>query len=82
MLTRPLRPVDIVCCSVGVGDQLLDELFTFPLGLDPEIEKAIEDFTAMKKEREEKIRTLSDRAAQGIVYFIVLRKLIVISWLT
>jgi len=36
----------------GVGHQLLDELYTIPTGLDPELERAIEELTAVKKKRE------------------------------
>lgn len=43
---------------VGVGPVLLDELFTLPVGLDPALEKAIEEFTAQKKARENKIDEL------------------------
>jgi len=39
----------------GVGFKLLDELFTLPMGLDPELIKAIDEFTAKKKAREAKI---------------------------
>jgi len=49
----------------GVGAKLLEELFTFPLGLDPELERAIEEFTTRKKERESKVKDLSDKQAMG-----------------
>ena len=49
----------------GVGFKLLDELFTLPMGLDPELEKAIEEFTAKKKARETKLRELEQRVAAG-----------------
>src|SRR3990167_4203299 len=49
----------------GVGYQLLDELFTMPLGLDPALERAIEEFTNTKKQRENQLKTLRDRAAAG-----------------
>jgi len=49
----------------GVGLKLLDELFTLPVGLDPELEKAIEEFTAKKKEREGKITDLTEKASHG-----------------
>jgi hypothetical protein len=49
----------------GVGFQLLDELFTLPVGLDPELEKAIEEFTAKKKTRETKMKDLNEKSAQG-----------------
>ena len=44
---------------------LLDELFTLPVGLDPELERAIEEFTAKKKQRESKMKDLNERAAAG-----------------
>jgi len=50
---------------VGVGHKLLDELFTLPIGLDPELEKAIEEFTALKKARENKLKDLTEKAAIG-----------------
>ena len=50
---------------LGVGHKLLDELFTLPVGLDPELEKAIEEFTEKKKERNAKMKDLSDKAAVG-----------------
>jgi len=50
---------------VGVGPQLLDELFTLPMGLDPALAKAIEDFMAQKKARESKIKELEGKAAAG-----------------
>mmetsp|Transcript_13472 Transcript_13472/g.20819 ORF Transcript_13472/g.20819 Transcript_13472/m.20819 type:complete len:264 (+) Transcript_13472:1079-1870(+) len=49
----------------GVGAKLLDELFTLPLGLDPALEKAIDEFTAKKREREKKMKTLEEKAAAG-----------------
>jgi len=49
----------------GVGPILLDELFTMPVGLDPELERAIEEFTQQKKARESKIKDLTEKAAQG-----------------
>jgi len=49
----------------GVGHKLLDELFTLPLGLDPALEKAIEEFTQQKKSRESKLRELEEKVAQG-----------------
>jgi len=50
---------------VGVGPQLLDELFTLPMGLDPALAKAIEDFMAQKRTREAKVKTLEATAAAG-----------------
>jgi hypothetical protein len=48
----------------GVGDKLLEELFTFPAGLSAELEKAIDDFYASKKAREKRYKEL-DVLAQG-----------------
>jgi len=50
---------------VGVGRELLDELFTLPAGLDPALAKAIEDFMAQKRAREAKIKELEVKAAAG-----------------
>lgn len=49
----------------GVGAILLEELFTMPVGLSPELEAAIEAFTAQKKARESKLAELTGRAALG-----------------
>lgn len=49
----------------GVGEKLLEELFTLPVGLDPQLEKAIEEFTATKRARENKLKELSEKAKQG-----------------
>merc|ERR1712232_697856 len=49
----------------GVGNILLEELFTLPLGLDPALEAAIEEFTAQKKARESQMKSLEERAAKG-----------------
>lgn len=49
----------------GVGPMLLEELFTLPVGLDPELEKAIEEFTAKKKAREDKLQDLQEKASHG-----------------
>jgi len=45
----------------GVGFKLLDELFTLPLGLDPELIRAIDEFTAKKKAREARVNELQDK---------------------
>lgn len=50
---------------VDVGDKLLEELFTCAEGVDPEIMKALEEFTAMKKARSKKIDDLEIKAAAG-----------------
>jgi len=49
----------------GVGPLLLEELFTMPMGLDPELEAAIEEFTAKKKAREQRMKELNDKVALG-----------------
>src|SRR5689334_5160002 len=65
----------------GVGDFLLEELFTVPIGCDPAVTKvnnmllafifrliylqAIEDFMAKQRERNTLIKDLEDKAAQG-----------------
>lgn len=49
----------------GVGEKLLDELFTLPVGLDPALERAIEEFTATKKARETRLKDLEAKASQG-----------------
>jgi hypothetical protein len=49
----------------GVGYQLLDELFTIPAGLDPELEAAIAEFMKKKKERENKMKGLEATALAG-----------------
>lgn len=49
----------------GVGPQLLEELFTMPEGMSPELEAAIEEFTALKRARNEKIKTLEEKVALG-----------------
>lgn len=50
---------------IGVGNKLLEELFTFPQGLDPELERAIEAFTAHRREKAAKMKALEDKAAAG-----------------
>jgi len=50
---------------VGVGDQLILELYSPPLGLDPELEKMMRDFAVSKKTREGKITELEGIIAQG-----------------
>jgi hypothetical protein len=49
----------------GVGDKLLDELFTIPIGLSPALQAAIEEFTARKSERESKMNALQERSSKG-----------------
>lgn len=54
------------CIGVtGVGPQLLEELFTLPIGLDPALEKAIEEFTAQKRARETKMKELQEKSEAG-----------------
>jgi hypothetical protein len=50
---------------VGVGDQLILELYSPPLGMDPELEKMMRDFAIHKKTRETKIAELEAVIAQG-----------------
>lgn len=45
---NPPHTLENNCIGVtGVGNQLLDELFTLPIGLDPELVKAIEGMLFM-----------------------------------
>jgi hypothetical protein len=46
----------------GVGEKLLEELFTFPAGLSAELEKAIDDFYAAKRTREKRYKELESVA--------------------
>jgi hypothetical protein len=50
---------------IGVGAKLLEELFTLPMGLDPKLVAAIEEFTAKKRKREKKMAGLEAKAAKG-----------------
>jgi len=50
---------------VGVGSKLLDELFTLPVGLPPELEEAIAAFAEASKQRTAKLRDLEEKAALG-----------------
>jgi len=62
----PVEDLSNNCVGVvGVGDKLLDELFTMPFGLSPELEKAIEEFTAAKKEKEAKVKKLNEVIKAG-----------------
>jgi hypothetical protein len=66
--TKEIPNVDLGNFGIGVtgvGEKMLQELFTFPQGLDPEIEAAIEAFLKEKKIKEAKIRQLEDKAAKG-----------------
>jgi len=49
----------------GVGDVLLQELFTFPAGMDPAVEEAIEEFMAQKRRKAEMVKDLEAKAALG-----------------
>lgn len=49
----------------GVGGKLLEELFTMPKGLSPQLEAALEAFAAEKKAREAKIKVLTEKAEKG-----------------
>lgn len=60
----------------GVGMKLLDELFTASIGIDPEVERALEELTAIKKEREKKLKALEEKAAQGMEYLDTGKKII------
>jgi hypothetical protein len=50
---------------VNVGDMLLEELFTVRMGIDPEVQAAIEEFMALKRAKEAKVADLSAKAAGG-----------------
>eukprot|EP00471_Norrisiella_sphaerica_P004037 CAMPEP_0184485054 /NCGR_PEP_ID=MMETSP0113_2-20130426/6702_1 /TAXON_ID=91329 /ORGANISM="Norrisiella sphaerica, Strain BC52" /LENGTH=324 /DNA_ID=CAMNT_0026866325 /DNA_START=42 /DNA_END=1016 /DNA_ORIENTATION=- len=50
---------------LGVGEKLLEELFTLPIGLDPKLIAAIEEFTAKKRAREKKMASLEKKAEKG-----------------
>merc|ERR1711879_1133808 len=65
--TGDVNPYDLSQDGIGVtgvGAILLEELFTLPLGLDPALEAAIEEFTATKA-REAQLKTLQERASKG-----------------
>lgn len=49
----------------GVGFELLDELFTMPTGLPPELERALEELTAAKKLRAAFLDELKSKAGKG-----------------
>ena len=50
---------------VGVGVMLLDELFTLPVGLPPELVEAIEKFTETVRTKENRLKDLRNKASQG-----------------
>ena len=70
-----MRVIDAASASVvvlhtdagltGCGDVLLEELFTFPAGLDPAVEEAIEEFMAQKKRKAQMVKDLEAKAALG-----------------
>jgi len=49
----------------GVGSLLLDELFTLPTQLPPELVEALEKFTATVRTKENRLKELRGKAAQG-----------------
>lgn len=49
----------------GVGTQLIAELYSPPLGMDPELEKMMSEFAITHKTREEKMKELEAVIAQG-----------------
>lgn len=49
----------------GVGDALLEELFTMPSSIPAELIAAIEAFMRSKKEREDRMKDLEKKAAAG-----------------
>ena len=49
----------------GVGAKLLEELFTMPAGLSPQLEAALEAFADNKKKREAKVKELTAKAEKG-----------------
>jgi hypothetical protein len=49
----------------GVGDRLIEELFAVPAGLDPELEKLMEEFSIQHKKREDEIKELEALIAEG-----------------
>ena len=46
----------------GVGYALLEELFTMPEGMNEELERAISEFYAAKRARENKMKELEDKS--------------------
>lgn len=50
---------------VGVGNIMLDELFTLPIGLSPALVQAIEDMTAQKSKAAKLRKSLEEKAAKG-----------------
>lgn len=58
------EPKDMVGLT-GVGEIMLDELFTLPIGLPAELEEAIEKFTETVRKRENRLTDLRKKAAAG-----------------
>ena len=50
---------------VDVGDKLVDELYDIKKAIDPEVEKAIEDLTRKKQERDRRINELALKVQMG-----------------
>ncbi len=48
-----------------VGAKLLEELFSMPAGLSPQLEEALETFAAEKKARQKKVDALTAKAEAG-----------------
>jgi hypothetical protein len=63
--TMKLTTENDVVGLTGVGLQLLDELFTLPTQLPPELVEALEKFTATIRTRENRTKELREKAAQG-----------------
>ncbi|KAF0982982.1 hypothetical protein FDP41_010960 [Naegleria fowleri] len=62
-LTAPKDHLENFAIGVtGVGYALLEELFTMPEGMNEELEKAISEFYAAKRERENKIKDLESKS--------------------
>eukprot|EP01094_Clydonella_sp_ATCC50884_P030361 TRINITY_DN989_c0_g1_i1.p2 TRINITY_DN989_c0_g1~~TRINITY_DN989_c0_g1_i1.p2 ORF type:complete len:268 (+),score=105.16 TRINITY_DN989_c0_g1_i1:34-804(+) len=49
----------------GVGPKIMEELFTMPAGLSPELEAAIEEFYAQKRARQAQMDSLRAKADAG-----------------
>ena len=48
---------------IGCGNQLLEELFTFPGGLPADLQQALDDFFATKRKRAARLKKLQKKAA-------------------
>lgn len=49
----------------GVGERLVEELFNVPQGLDPELEKMMDEFSVERAKRLKKIENLEEKVAKG-----------------